>query len=69
MIGLALKGCVHEKRVKVSNKYHFTTSCIWYVLIFCILSYYLYFLYFQLLAKMLNFIIIKVTWKLGYQGD
>ena len=38
-------------------------------LIFCILSYYLYFFIFfnfQLLAKVFNFIFIEVTWKLGY---
>ena len=43
-------------------------SILLHTFIFCILSCSLYFLYFQLLIKMLNFIFIEVTWILGFLG-
>ena len=63
-----LSGCVYKKRVKMKNKWHFTTSCVWDILLNFVLCHILcIFLNFQLLAKMLNSIkFIKVTWKLGY---
>ena len=68
MIGLELSGYVHTKRVKWGKNSILLPLVIGtYSLIFCILSYYLYFLKnFKLQAKMLNFIFIEVTWKLGY---
>ena len=58
---------VFKKRLKMRNKELFTTSCIWYILFYFLFCHILpIFLNFQLLVKMLNFIFIEVTWKLGY---
>ena len=51
-----LSGCVHKKRVKMKNKWHFTTSCVWDILLNFVLC--------HILCIFSNF--IKVTWKLGY---
>ena len=53
------KVCKNEKQITFYNILYLI-----HTLIFCILSYCLYI--FKLLAKVLNFIFIEVTWKLGF---
>ena len=58
--------------VFTKSKYNEEKTSFYYLLylvhtlIFCILSYYLYFLNFSTPSQMLNFIFIEVTEKLGY---
>ena len=66
MIGLFLYGCVHKKRVQSGKNHIYHLLYFVHTLIFCILSYSLYFLKFLTPSQMLNFIFIEFTWKLGY---
>ena len=66
MIGLFLSGCVHKKRVQSGKNCFYLLLCFVDALIFCILSYSLYFLKFLTPSQMLNFLFIEFTWKLGY---
>ena len=68
MIGLDLSGCVNKKRVKrgINSILLPVMFRIYSYTVFCIFSYSLYFFLIFNLAKLLNFIFIEVTWKLGY---
>ena len=52
MIGLDLSGCVHKKRVKVRNKYNFT-SCISYILLY-FAFYHIHCIFFKILTPTEN---------------
>ena len=45
---MGLSGCVYKKRVKIRNKLHFTTSCIWY---FCHITVFVFFQIFKSYPK------------------
>ena len=53
MIGLDLGGYVHKKQVKLRTKSHFSTSCMWYII--------LYFAFYRILCILLNFQLLVKT--------
>ena len=58
---------VYKKWVKMRNKMHFITFCVWYILLYFVFCHILCILFnFKLQAKLLNFIFIEVMWKLNY---
>ena len=67
MIGLFLSGCVHKKRVQ-SGKNRFLLPVVFGSLVYLVYCHILCFFFSKLLtpSKMLNFIFIEFTWKLGY---
>ena len=60
---LDLCGYVHKKRVKMMNKFYYLLYLVLTLIFYHIIC---IFLNLQLLVKMMNFVFIKVTWKLGY---